>query len=337
MRIKLFEEWCVDVYESKKDFLPFEKAREFVQSLGLNTLREWHVWASSKERPENIPTNPDKTYGNKGWISYGDWLGTERVRYTNFLPFEEAREFAQSLGLNTQKEWHAWAASKERPENIPANPDKTYGDKGWISYGDWLGTGRVYKKDFLPFEEAREFVQSFGLNSKAEWKVWVSSKERPENIPTNPDITYKNKGWISWGDWLGTGRVYKKDFLPFEEAREFARSLGLNTLREWHVWASSKERPENIPASPHKIYKDKGWIGYTDWLGTDNKEKIDYVSYDLAKEMIQPFEIKSPVEWTQYYIMDLIPKTIPKNPSVFYADKGWMGWEDFLGSRKKFG
>jgi hypothetical protein len=204
-------------------------------------------------------------------------------------------------------------------------------------FEEWCVDVYESKKDFLPFEEAREFVQSLGLNTQIEWIAWAKSKERPENIPAAPHITYGDKGWISYGDWLGTGRVRYINFLPFEEAREFARSLGLNTQKEWHAWVASKERPENIPSAPHVTYGDKGWISWGDWLGTDNKEKIDYVSYDLAKEMIQPFEIKSPVEWTQYYRMDLIPKTVPKNPSVFYADKGWMGWEDFLGSRKKFG
>lgn len=32
-------------------------------------------------------------------------------------------------------------------------------------------------------------------------------------IPNRPERYYKNRGWVSWGDFLGTGRVanqYKK-------------------------------------------------------------------------------------------------------------------------------
>lgn len=27
--------------------------------------------------------------------------------------------------------------------------------------------------------------------------------DRPNNIPANPSQVYKDKGWTSWGDWLG--------------------------------------------------------------------------------------------------------------------------------------
>jgi hypothetical protein len=398
--IKLFEEWCADVYESNREWLPFEEAREYIRSLGLKTQREWnkwvgsserppnipttpHItyknkgwigygdwlgtgntstqnreflpfeeareyvrslglksifqwieWAKSSERPKNIPTVPDKIYNNKGWIGYGDWLGTGNIATRNreFLPFEEAREYVRSLGLKSVSQWQEWLNSGETPENIPTNPYKIYKDEGWISYGDWLGTGRVREKDFLPFEEAREYVRSLGLKDTFQWRDWAKSSERPQNIPVNPNIAYQDNGWMGYGDWLGTGRVREKEFLPFEEAKRYAQSLGFKTAFQWREWVKSSDKPQNIPAAPEVTYKDKGWIDWYDWLGTNKTETVDYVSYDLAKEMIQPLEIKSPEQWIEYYKMNRIPKTIPQNPSVVYADKGWLGWGDFLGS-----
>ncbi|MCX6073375.1 MAG: hypothetical protein NTY39_03570 [Campylobacterales bacterium] len=29
-------------------------------------------------------------------------------------------------------------------------------------------------------------------------------------------------------------------------------------------------KPSNIPATPWNVYKDKGYIGITDWLGINN-------------------------------------------------------------------
>ncbi|GAI25241.1 unnamed protein product [marine sediment metagenome] len=32
-------------------------------------------------------------------------------------------------------------------------------------------------------------------------------------------------------------------------------------------------RPRDIPATPHYIYRDRGWAGYKDWLGTRVKKR----------------------------------------------------------------
>ena len=60
-----------------------------------------------------------------------------------------------------------------------------------------------------PFEEAREFVRSLGLKDIIEWTNYTignlpAKGTLPEDIPSNPNQTHKNFGWISWEDWLGT-------------------------------------------------------------------------------------------------------------------------------------
>jgi hypothetical protein len=34
------------------------------------------------------------------------------------------------------------------------------------------------------------------------------SGKRPAMVPSNPNITYADEGWLSWGDWLGTNKGY---------------------------------------------------------------------------------------------------------------------------------
>ena len=60
--------------------------------------------------------------------------------------FEEAREYARSLGLKTFIAWREWCKNEGRPKDIPSNPEKIYRGKGWICFGDWLGTGKAGKK-----------------------------------------------------------------------------------------------------------------------------------------------------------------------------------------------
>ena len=96
--------------------------------------------------PKDIPTKPNQTYKNKGWIGWGDWLGTGTVatKLREYRPFEEARIFAHSLGIRSQKDWFSYCKGgfpeKETlPKDIPTYPNQTYVGDGWKSWGDWLG------------------------------------------------------------------------------------------------------------------------------------------------------------------------------------------------------
>ena len=113
------------------------------------------------------------------------------------------------------------------------------------------------KKQFRDFEEAREFIRSLGLKSNAEWRTYWKSHSKPDYIPAAPERTYKNE-WKGWGDWLGTGTVASKDrvYRPFNEAREFVRSLNLKGQREWKEYCKSGDKPDDIPASPWNTYNE---------------------------------------------------------------------------------
>ena len=124
------------------------------------------------------------------------------------------------------------------------------------------------KKVWRPFEEAREFARSLKLKNYSEWEEYRKSGERPNDIPANPDIIYKNDGWKDWVDWLGY------EYLPFKESRDFTRSLNLRSQTEWKQYCKSGKdgipRLNDIPANPGIIYKNNGWKGYPDWLGYED-------------------------------------------------------------------
>jgi predicted helicase len=79
-----------------------------------------------------------------------------QVGRVNWRLFSDARGYVRTLGLGNQREWSSYATSDKRPPDIPANPWAVYAAKGWVSLGDWLGTGRVADqyKPFLLFEDA---------------------------------------------------------------------------------------------------------------------------------------------------------------------------------------
>ena len=254
--------------KSAYEWLPFEEARAFARSLNLKSQGEWRSY-HKENKPEGIPSAPNRTYKDKGWKGIGDWLGSGTIASKDivFLSFEEARDFARSLNLKTQKDWAIYSRSGDKPYNIPAKPDNTYKESGWGGYGDWLGTGTIASRDmeFIPFEEAREFARSLNLKSSIEWFEY-HKENKPEGTPSAPNRTYKDKGWKNWGDFLGTGNAPRGGWLSFEEARAFARGLNLKSRYAWLSYHKDN-RPEGIPARSDKLYKDKGWISWKDFLG----------------------------------------------------------------------
>ena len=299
----------------------FADARAFAQSLGLNSLAEWKSFAESSRRPNDIPTQPWKRYANRGWISINDWLGvpgTRRVR--NKLSFPEARIFARSLKLKSLKEWNAFVSSGKLPSNIPADPAHAYANQGWVNVADWLGM----EKRVRSYEDARAFVRKLKLSSAVEWREWSSSGKRPVDIPSAPYRIYENSGWINWADWLGI----EKQKRPFAEARAFARSLGLKSIREWKRYAASNKLPPDIPARPQDTfaYAKEGWAGYEDWLGKEKGKR----PFADARAFVRGLKLSTVLEWQKYTRSKNFPVDIPKNPDRSYAADGWIDWGDWL-------
>ena len=104
---------------------------------------EWKAWSKvSGQRPEDVPSDPHRTYAGFGWKGYGDFLGIGKGRNGNriFKSFVDARAYACGLKLSSKKAWQAWRKD-HRPSDIPSDPYTTYKEAGWTNWGDFLGTG----------------------------------------------------------------------------------------------------------------------------------------------------------------------------------------------------
>ena len=92
-------------------------------------------------------------------------------------------------------------------------------------------------------------MHSLKLKGLKDWWVYCKSGKRPANIPASPHESYKDE-WKGYPDWLGTKRIRPTSFLPFEEAREFARTLNIKKMIEWNIFAQSDKKPIDIPTNP---------------------------------------------------------------------------------------
>jgi superfamily II DNA or RNA helicase len=322
-----------NISSHKINFLSFNKAREYTRKFNLQNQQEWKIFSKTK-RPNYIPSSPPVVYKNKGWLSWGDWLGTKIGWDGNYIPFEEAREYIRNLNLKSQREWINYSKSVNKPINIPKKPEIIYKDKGWISLGDWLGTGRIAARfrSYREFNKAKKFVHLLNLKSGTEWKNYSKSGNKPEDIPSAPQVVYKNKGWISMGDWLGSGRVADnlKEYLDFNKARSIVRKMNFKSGNDYlNAWRKGL-LPENIPANPGKTYKNKGFVSMPDFLGY--KSRWEWMPFEDAREFIKNMDLKSSKEYINAYKKGLIPKNIPFAPRTVYKNKGWISMGDWLGT-----
>jgi len=189
---------------------------------------------------------------------------------------EELR--ARFSGPNAKSSKHREPIIKiggEVPVGMQMSPDR-FADA--IETKIWQGVARGKSR---PFEEARAFARNLELNNFKEWVDYCKSEGKPRDIPVAADRTYANVGWVSWGDWLGTGNRHKGGWRAFEDARAFVRSLGLKGLKEWKSYRKSEEMPGDIPAAPNTVYADAGWVNLGDWLGTGRSRG----DFDLSKRL----------------------------------------------------
>lgn len=350
----------------RRKFLSYKEARAIVHSLNLKSELEWRFYRKGAltgkgKRSKDIPSNPDKTYAKKGWKCWGHWLGTNSTPHCRkFLPYEEARAITCSLGLKSNVEWRSYrkgelTKKRSRLKKIPANPEATYAGKGWKSWGEWLGKGatRHNCKVFRPYKEARKFIRSLNFKRRLDWRAYCKEELpekgiRPTDIPSNPEITYKNKGWIGYGDWLGTGRISNKLRVhrPFEEARGFVRSLHLKSTKEWIKFTKGQlpkkgKLPSDIAADPRRIYLNKGWKSYGDWIGTGTiaPRLRKYRSFHDARTFVRSLKLRNQDEWRKFCMRKMpekgtLPSDIPTNPRITYAKSGWVNAADWLGKQK---
>ena len=312
---------------SRFNWMPFEEAREYIRSLNLENQDEFFKKRKEGELLLSIPSNPSEIYKTKGWISYPDFLGYESL-FRKLLSYEESKKIVQKLKLKSSVDWRELDKSTIQ-SNIPKRPNNYYNEKGWISWADWLGYKgrRNNNAKYLDYETAKKVIHKLNLKSSTEWMNYCKTNKIPVNIPKDPRTVYKNNGWISLGDWLGTGRVadHLKNYLSFEEARDYVRKLNLKNSNEWKNYVKINN-VQNIPKRADGTYEYEGWSGWKNFLGTENNKKFD--SYKKAQEWALQNNIKTKKEWKEH---PLRPVFFPKNPDYSSEYKAeWVNWKIFL-------
>jgi hypothetical protein len=127
-----------------------------------------------------------------------------------------------------------------------------------------------------------------------------------------------------------------RGFRPFAEARALVHTLNLKNRDEWSTYCNSGQKPDDIPSYPNEPYGKEGWAGMGDWLGTGTvaSKNREYRPFAGARAFVRTLRLKNTEEWSTYCKSGRKPDDIPAVPSRTYADAGWAGMGDWLGTGK---
>ena len=251
-----------------------------------------------------------------------------RIKNISFVDFEKAKNFALSLNLNSRKEWSEFVKSEKMPIDIPHSPHWIYKNYGWKSYGDFLGTNRIatFNREYLSFSKAKKYVHTLKLKTVNDWKEFTRNKKFPSNLPSTPTNVYKNLGWISYPDFLGTSTVANqfKKFVNYAELKQFVYNK-FKSKDDWLNFVKSNNFPSKFPSSPPHQYKNE-WVSWPDFLGYKKPR------YEEAKKIIHKYKFNKAEEFIKF---------IKKHPELnipvaadksYQRSKEWVSWADFLGN-----
>lgn len=324
LQIKIWEKL------SKFEWMPFEEAKDFAIGLKLTSMSKWQSYCRLGKRPYNIPANPSQIYKDSGWVSWGDWLGTGRIadQLKEFLSFQEAKKIALGLNFKSKSEWDVFTKSNKFPNNIPKSPSGVYRNEGWDGWPDFLGNSLNRKnRKWVSYKQAEKYARKLKFNSGSDWIKHCRTDLKPLNIPSKPNEVYKENGWVDMGTFLGTFRVQSQKIVwpTFSECKKVAQDLKLKSNKDW-VKYCRKNNNRQLPITPDRIYKDKGWNGWPDFLGKEN-----ILTYNEAKNYLKNYKLHQ-IKGYRAAIKNGIIKNLPINAQNFYKNKGWVSWGDYLSS-----
>jgi len=287
------------------------EAKKAVKRLNIKSEREYR---QKRHKDPRLPATPSRYY-NKEWSGYPDFF--DKPFIVKYPKYNDAKKAVEKLNIKSSREY---SRRYKKDPRLPSRPENYYSGIGWIDYDHFLGFER--HNFYQTYIEAKEVVKKIGIKSR---KEYIEDKRYKEDthLPSQPNVYYKNKGWSKWNDFIP---IY---YPAIAEAKNSVRNLGIKRRVDYVKYKRYKE-DVMLPSNPEKIYVNKGWSTWPDFLGSRMQKK--YRTFNEAKMAVRKLKIKSMKE---YKIRRHEDPKLPSNPSECYRNKGWKSPEYFLGIAKK--
>jgi hypothetical protein len=197
------------------------------------------------------------------------------------------------------------------------------------SSGGLGGSGKIYNISYI---DCKNIINEFGIKSKTEWFIFTKCDEFPKNIPKNPRQFFKSE-WVSWGDFLGTNRkrdnIMSNIYIDYTSCKIWVNNnLSIKSRLEWKK--NIENLPIYIPKRPERFYKNRGWLGWPDFLCKDRiaNQHRSFLKFEDAKNIIDKLNITTIKEYKN--IQKMYQNELPVHPHLTYKNKGFTNYGEFF-------
>jgi superfamily II DNA or RNA helicase len=308
----------------------YEEAKEFVLKLKIKSESQYKDYYKQKKLLFDIPLTPYRVYKNKGWKSWGEFLGTGEIayRFRKYIDFYELKKIVRKLNFKNSNDYFKNYISIQHQKFIPSAPYNIYKNKGWKNWGDFLGTNKFQKINYWSFKKSKNYIKKFNLKSQSDWLDFCK-KDRPVNIPTHPQVIYKNKGYKNLGHFIGSNSIATQErnkyYLKIDQAKKLLKKAKINSQADFKKFIKKKNLSLKIPYNPNSVYLNRGWKDWGDFLGTGNvADNLKYKFWWSEKKIVK-FLIDNKIynynHWRIFCKKGKKPQFIPINIKKAFKSK----------------
>lgn len=205
-----------------------------------------------------------------------------------FIKYEDLKKYVRENNIRKKDEYLSHVSNNFTTDglNIPYNPSSFYPKEIWEGWSIFL-RDEVYKKKYngtyYSYQECKKEVRKYNFLSKSDYFRRIKDIIKLDiKIPYDPRSVYKEE-WEGWVHFLDTDNSVDQieNLVDFEVAREYSRSLNLKFQKQWYK-IKFRDLPKGMTKKPEKLYKDKGWIDWNDFLGIDKRTQMSYGEFLIA-------------------------------------------------------
>jgi len=150
---------------TKGDVVNYEEGKVIVAPLKLGSYAEWTKFTKTDEFKNNsiyqkLPIGLIGHYGQTNeWLSSGDFFGYNPHHGSNWVSFDEFKQFMLDNHLSNRKQFGEFCKQGKRPNNIPSNPH--------MIYDEWQGWDYLFK-DKIVYTESQIVKEFKDCNNRSE-------------------------------------------------------------------------------------------------------------------------------------------------------------------------
>lgn len=228
------------------------------------------------------------------------------------LPYKEAREAVQRLGISTIAQYRQ--RYREVP-GLPSNPPEAYA-AAWVNWPAFLAP---HEAKFLPLADAMTAVKPLAIQDQHDYRQRY--RECP-GLPSNPQKSYSD--WPGWSVFLRKSdvRQIRRKSLDLAASQGRVRELGLTTRQAYMHVADTEP---GLTRTPERL---TGWPGWSAFLGVADADPT-WLTYSAARAAVQTQGWTAARTYRNRY-RDHVG--LPQSLDRVYAE--WTDWAAFLAPKR---